>query len=186
MVCVRVNYLIACIILNILFSFFCTEAFSQDRGNVIAELKENYRIVRAENSVRIVRYDGHDNENWYLLELGKNVSDPLTIDKENSKLLRHTLQKCEIDNSALLDAVRKYFSNRVDTAFISFIVSRSGRFEYLYIFLSDSDNHEKNKKLTLEYSDDMYYGFLQWMIGNIELTPWDDPIPYCRGALRAR
>lgn len=180
------NFTITCFVLNILFSFLCVESFSQDRENIIAELKENYRIVRAENNVRIVRYDGYDDEMPYMLELAKAVPSSADMDKENNKLLKHSLQKYEVDNSVLLDVVRKHFSNKVDLAFVSFIVSKAGRFEYLYIFLLDMDNQKENKNQTLEYADDKYYDFLQWMIDNVELTPWDGPIPYCRGALLIR
>ena len=147
MTCERVNYRITCFVLNILFSFLCIEAFSQDRGNTIAELKENYRIVRAENNVRIVRYDGYDDEMPYMLETAKALPSSADVDKENSKLLKHALQKYEVDNSVMLGVVRKHFSNKVDLAFVSFIVSRSGRFEYLYIFLLDRDNRKEKKNL---------------------------------------
>lgn len=183
MLCGRVNYRITCFVLNILFSFLCVESFSQDRENIIAKLKENYRIVRTENNVRIVRYDGYDDEMPYMLELAKAVPSSADVDKENSKLLKHSLQKYKVDNSVLLDAVRKHFSDKVDLAFVSFIVSKAGRFEYLYIFLLDRDNQKENKNQASEYADDKYYDFLQWMIDNVELTPWNGPIPYCRGTL---
>ncbi len=183
MLCGRVNYRITCFVLNILFSFLCVESFAQDRENIIAKLKENYRIVRTENNVRIVRYDGYDDEMPYMLELAKAVPSSADVDKENSKLLKHSLQKYKVDNSVLLDAVRKHFSDKVDLAFVSFIVSKAGRFEYLYIFLLDRDNQKENKNQTSEYADDKYYDFLQWMIDNVELTPWNGPIPYCRGTL---
>ena len=186
MTCKRVNYRITCFVLNILFSFLCIESFSQDRENTIAELKENYRIVRAENNVRIVGYDGYDDEMPYMLETAKALPSSADVDKENSKLLKHALQKYEIDDSVLSDAVRKHFSNKVDLAFVSFIVSKSGRFEYLYIFLLDRDNRKEKKNLTMEYPDDKYYDFLQWMIDNVELTPWDGPVPYCKGAFSVR
>lgn len=186
MLCGRVNYRITCFVLNILFSFLYVESFAQDRENIIAELKENYRIVRTKNNVRIVRYDGYDDEMPYMLELAKAVPSPSDVDKENSKLSKHALQKYEVDNSELLDVVRKHFSDKVDLAFVSFIVSKAGRFEYLNIFLLDRDNQKENKNQTLEYADDKYYDFLQWMIDNVELTPWDSPIPYCRGTLLIR
>ena len=186
MLCERVNYRIICFVLNILFSFLCIESFSQDREDTIAELKENYRIVRTENNVRIVRYDGYDDEMLYMLETAKALPSSADVDKENSKLLKHALQKYEVDNSVMLGVVRKHFSNKVDLAFVSFIVSKSGRFEYLYIFLLDRDNLKEKKNLTLEYPDDKYYDFLQWMIDNVELTSCDGPIPYCRGALLIR
>ena len=121
-----------------------------------------------------------------MLETAKALPSSADVDKENSKLLKHALQKYEVDDSVLSDAVRKHFSNKVDLAFVSFIVSRSGRFEYLYIFLLDRDNRKEKKNLTLEYPDDKYYDFLQWMIENVELTPWDGPVPYCRGAFSVR
>ena len=145
MLCERVNYRIICFVLNILFSFLCIESFSQDREDTIAELKENYRIVRAENNVRIVRYDGYDDEMLYMLETAKALPSSADVDKENSKLLKHALQKYEVDNSVMLGVVRKHFSNKVDLAFVSFIVSKSGRFEYLYIFLLDRDNLKEKK-----------------------------------------
>lgn len=143
------------------------------------ELKEDYRIIRSESNAKIVRADGHDNEKWYMLETKKYIPDSLSVDEENSKLLHYSLQKYEDSNSALLKAVRENFSNEVDVAFVSFIISKYGRFEYLYIFLLENDGR---KNLTAKYPDDKYYDFFEWMIDNVELIPWNGNIPYCRGA----
>lgn len=179
MIRVNINYKIIFLALCLLFTFQSATVFSQEQQDKIVNLKEDYRIIRSESNAKIVRADGHDNEKWYMLETKKYISDSLSVDEENSKLLHYSLQKYEDSNSALLKAVRENFSNEVDIAFVSFIISQYGRFEYLYIFLLENDGR---KNLTAEYPDKKYYDFLEWLVNNVELTPWEGDIPYCRGA----
>jgi len=179
MIRVNINYKIIFLALCLLFTFQSATVFSQEQQDKIVNLKEDYRIIRSESNAKIVRADGHDNEKWYMLETKKYIPDSLSVDEENSKLLQYSLQKYEDSNSALLKAVRENFSNEVDIAFVSFIISQYGRFEYLYIFLLENDGR---KNLTAEYPDKKYYDFLEWLVNNVELTPWEGDIPYCRGA----
>lgn len=179
MIRVNINYKIIFLALCLLFTFQSATVFSQEQQGKIVNLKEDYRIIRSESNAKIVRADGHDNEKWYMLETKKYIPDSLSVDEENSKLLQYSLQKYEDSNSALLKAVRENFSNEVDIAFVSFIISQYGRFEYLYIFLLENDGR---KNLTAEYPDKKYYDFLEWLVNNVELTPWEGDIPYCRGA----
>ena len=116
-----------------------------------------------------------------MLELGKSVPDPLSIDEENRKLLKHAAQNYVLDNSASLDAVREIFSDKVSLAYIHFIISQSGRFEYVSVFLmGDGQN------VTSEYADENYLDLFSWLVENIKPVSWDGPLPYCRGALRTK
>lgn len=139
---------------------------------------DDVRLIRSDERVKIVRHDGHDNETWYMLELGKSVPDPLSIDEENRKLLKHATQNYVLDNSASLDAVREIFSDKVSLAYIHFIISQSCRFEYVSVFLmGDGQN------VTSEYADENYLDLFSWLVENIKPVSWDGPLPYCRGAL---
>jgi hypothetical protein len=81
-----------------------------------------------------------------------------------------------------MDELRRNFSPKVDHANIFFVLSKSGKFEYVSIFMTSGG---KRKNITSKYSDDQYFALLKWMYDNFDIVPWDDSMPYCRGVISA-
>ena len=170
MTCERVNYRITCFVLNILFSFLCIEAFSQDRENTIAW----DGITSGTDSIA-----GH-----YNIVIGKETSEKKDIDRNNVKRFRHALKKYDDSEVAsfLKETVRHEFSEEVELAFMYCVISKSGRLEYVELILNDADG----KTLIQKYSDKQYRKFMDRVHETIEFTPWECPGSFCIGAFNLR
>ena len=193
MTCERVNYRITCFVLNILFSFLCIEAFSQDRENTIAwdgitsgtdSIAGHYNISRLETHVKISGAHGHDDVEWYKDVIGKETSEKKDIDRNNVKRFRHALKKYDDSEVAafLKEAVRHEFSEEVELAFMYCVISKSGRLEYVELILNDADG----KTLIHKYSDEQYRNFMDKVHETIEFIPWECPGSFCIGAFNLR